>query len=333
MKKGFDYKKYIVEQKIEILKRLNLYDRLYLEFGGKLCYDMHASRVLPGYLPSTKVKLLKELGDLEIMYCVNAKDLGSSRILGDFELNYKKQVLKDLKDIKKFGLKVNYIVITRYEGEVAAKDFKKVLEGRKFRVVVHKEIPGYPESISKVFSGFDKEQRVPVKSRLIVITGPSGGSAKMSTALNQIYLDRKLKVKAGFSKFETFPIWNLPLAHPINVAYEAATADLDDHNVIDPYHKKAYGVRAVNYNRDVENFGILKKMASRLFNGSKFRFKSPTDIGVNMAKRGIIDDAICRKAAIKEIKRRNKIYNKEFKRGRESEKTVSRMNEIVKKVV
>jgi uncharacterized protein (UPF0371 family) len=179
---------------------------------------------------------------------------------------------------------------------------------------------------------YSKEKRIPIKKKLVVVTGPAGGSGKMSTALNQIYLDRKKGIKSGFAKYETFPIWNLPLNHPVNVAYEAATADLGDVNMIDPYHEKAYGVKAVNYNRDIENFEILKNIGNRLFLKDKFPYKSPTDMGVNMAKEGIIDDEVCSNAAIKEIKRRWKIYSREFEKGRESEKTLKRMKEILKKV-
>jgi uncharacterized protein (UPF0371 family) len=332
MKKGFDSKKYFAIQGSEILKRRNLFDRLYLEIGGKLVYDLHASRVLPGYKKTTKIDLLKSFDVLEIIYCVNAKDLISSRHLGDFDLDYKKQVLKDIKDIKKKGLGVDFVCITRYEGEKGVDVFKKLLEKKGIEVIVHHEIKNYLGSVDDVLKAYSKEKRIPIKKKLVVVTGPAGGSGKMSTALNQIYLDRKKGIKSGFAKYETFPIWNLPLNHPVNVAYEAATADLGDVNMIDPYHEKAYGVKAVNYNRDIENFEILKNIGNRLFLKDKFPYKSPTDMGVNMAKEGIIDDEVCSNAAIKEIKRRWKIYSREFEKGRESEKTLKRMKEILKKV-
>ncbi len=331
-KKGFDYKKYIDVQTSEILRRLNLFDRLYLEIGGKLVYDMHASRVLPGYKKTAKIQLLKTLGEIEMIYCVNAKNIVSSRHLGDFDLNYKKQVLKDFKDIKRFGLKENFICITRYEGEKGVLKFKKVLEKKGIKVFIHKEIKNYSKSVSAVLKGYSKEKRIPVKKKIIIVAGTSGGSGKMATALNQIYLDRKRGIKSGFAKFETFPIWNLSLNHPVNVAYEAATADLGDINMIDPYHKKVYGIKAVNYNRDIENFEILKKIAEKLFVKGKFLYKSPTDMGINMAKEGIVNDEICRKAGIREIKRRWKIYSKEFKKGRETQGTLDRMKVIMKKV-
>ncbi len=332
MKKGFDYKKYIAIQGSEILKRLNLFDRLYLEIGGKLVYDMHAYRVLPGYKKTTKIDLLKGLDALEIIYCVNSKDLVSSRHLGDFDLNYKKQVLKDIKDIKKKGLKVDFVCITRYGGEKGVEVFKKLLEKKGMNVIVHHEIKNYLENVDNVLKGYSKEKIIPVNKKIVAITGPAGGSGKMSTALNQVYLDRKKGIKSGFAKYETFPIWNLPLNHSINVAYEAATADLGDVNMIDPYHKKAYGVKAVNYNRDIENFEILKKIGKKLFPRGKFPYKSPTNMGVNMAKEGIIDEEVCRKAAIKEIKRRNKLYRSEFKKGRETEATLKRMKQLIRKI-
>jgi uncharacterized protein (UPF0371 family) len=332
MRKGFDYKKYISIQSSEILKRLNLFDRLYLEIGGKLVYDMHAYRVLPGYKKTTKIDLLKKLGDLEIIYCINSKDLISSRHLGDFDLNYKKQVLKDIKDIKKKNLKVDFICITRYSGEKKVNVFKNFLERKGFKVIVHQEIKNYLEDVNNVLKCYSKEKRIPVSKKIIVITGPAGGSGKMSTALNQIYLDGKKGIKPGFAKYETFPVWNLPLNHPINVAYEAATADLGDINMFDPYHKEAYGIKAVNYNRDIKNFGILKKIGEKLFPEGKFPYKSPTDMGVNMIKEGMINDEICCKAAIKEIKRRDKLYSSEFKKGRETKSTIDRMKKVIKKI-
>ncbi len=323
MKRGFDSKKYFEAQSSEVFRRLSIYDRLYLEIGGKFVYDMHASRVLPGYKKTSKIEFIKSLGEIEIIYCVNAKDLVSSRHLGDFDLSYFKQVLKDLKDIKKFGLKVNFICITRYSKEKGILLIKEKLENKDYSVFVRNEIKDYEKGINYVLKGYSKEKHIPVSKKIIVITGASGGSAKMATALNQIYLEKKKKIKSGFSKFETFPVWNLPLNHPVNLAYEAATADLGDFNVIDKYYQKKYGKIAVNYNRDLYNFKILKKIDSK--------YSSPTEMGVNMAKVCIIDDSICRRAALKEIKRRWKVYSKEFKKGRETKETLNRMNEVMKK--
>jgi uncharacterized protein (UPF0371 family) len=332
-KKGFDTKRYIDAQSATVLKKINEFDKLYLEFGGKLTYDGHASRVLPGFKPSTKVDLLKSLGYLEIIYCVNANDLKSGRRTSDFNMTYEDKVLKDISDIKKKGLKVNYLCITFFENDSSVKRFGEKIRKKGIDIYYHKKIEGYPENMTKVLAGYSKQAFIKTKAKLIIITGVAGGSGKMATAMAQVYNEKKNGVKAGFSKYELFPIWNLPLNHPVNVAYEAATADLGDYNMIDPYHFKAYKKKAVNYNRDVENFAILKKIYS-LVAGKKInsKFKSPTDMGMNAAKKGIVDDEKCRKAAIKEIKRRDRVYKKEFKLGRESEDTIKRMQKILKKI-
>jgi uncharacterized protein (UPF0371 family) len=333
MKKGFNSKKYIEAQILEVLKRSIGFERLYLEFGGKLIYDMHASRVLPGYKKTTKINLLKKLGDIEIIYCVNARDLESRRILKDFNLTYEEQVLKDIKDIEKTKLKVGYIVITRYSGERKALGLKRKFEKKKKKVFFHFEILGYPNDMPKVLEGFSRQSYFPVKKKIIVVTGTAGGSGKMAVCLSQIYHELKQGMKTSFSKFETFPVWDLPINHPVNIAYEAATADLQDKNMIDPYYKRAHNKNAVNYNRDIENFKILKDIFSEISNRKNlFKFKSPTEMGINMISKGITNDAVCRKAAIKEIKRRYKIYYREFLEGRESGKTIKRMKELLKKV-
>ena len=333
MKKGFDSKKYILAQKKEILNRMRKFDRLYLEVGGHLCYDGHASRVLPGYDPKTKLKLLKKLGKLEIIYCVNAKDLNSKKRLGDFNLTYEKQTLKDLKLFKRAGLKVDYVVITRFSNEKRAKDFKKTLDKNVRKVYFHKEIKGYSKSIKKAIKGYKENPVVPINSKLVIVTGAAGGSGKMATTMSQIYSEVNKKIKSGFAKFETFPIYNLPLDHPINMAYEAATADLQDKVQIDPYHLKYYKKKAVNYNRDIDNFGILIKISKSITKKkSAFGYHSPTDMGVSNTKAGIIDEEICKQAAIKEIKRREKVYLYEFKRGRETKATLNRIKEILRKL-
>jgi len=333
MKRGFDTKKYILAQKKEILNRVKKFDRLYLEFGGHLCYDGHASRVLPGYPPKTKLKLLKTLGKLEIIYCVNAKNLSSKKRLGDFNLTYKQKTLKDLDALQRYGLKVKHVVITMFSNEKKAKEFKKVLEKKAKKVYVHKEIKGYSKSARNAINGYKDNLYIPVKSKLVIITGAAGGSGKMATAMSQIYHDINKKIKSGFAKFETFPIYNLPLEHPINIAYEAATADLQDKNKIDPYHLKHHKKKAVNYNRDINNFGILMKI-SRLVTKNKaaFGYHSPTDMGVSNTKAGIINREVCKQAAIKEIKRRWKVYLSEFKKGRETKATLVRMKEILRKL-
>ena len=332
MKRGFDTEKYIRAQKKEILKRMKKFDRLYLEVGGHLAYDGHASRVLPGYDPKTKLRLLKDLGKLEIIYCVNAKDLSSKKRLGDFNLNYKKQTLKDLRFFKRAGLKVDYVVITRFSDEKQAKKLKKILDKKVRKVYFHNEIKGY-SNVKNAIKGYEKNSSIPITSKLVIVTGAASGSGKMAVTMSQIYSDRKRKIKSGFAKLETFPVYDLPLKHPINIAYEAATADLQDKNKIDPYHLKHHKKKAVNYNRDIDNFEILMKI-SRLITKKKsaFGYYSPTDMGVSNTKAGIIDEEICKQAAINEIKKREKVYLKEYKRGREKKETLTRMKEIMKKI-
>jgi len=330
---GFDTGTYLKEQTKKILERVSNFEKLYLEFGGKLCYDMHAARVLPGYEATSKIKLLKKLGDIEIISCISAKDIERGRVRRDFGLTYDNQTLKDISDIDDFGLKVKCVVITRYNGEHSAKVFKKKLENYGVKVYIHKEIEGYPQDIDKVLEGYSKQPYVKTDKKLIIVTGVGGGSGKMALCLSQIYHERKKGVKAGFAKFETFPIWNLNLNHPINVAYEAATADLLDVNIVDPFHKKAYNKTAINYNRDIENYNILKSIMKRI-TGEKYAFgyKSPTDMGVNMAASGIMDDKVCIEASKQEIIRRYFRYYREKIEGIETQETLDQMEKIMKKV-
>jgi uncharacterized protein (UPF0371 family) len=333
MKRGFDAEKYIASQSFEILKRVRKFSRLYLEFGGKLCYDEHASRVLPGYKTTTKIEILKRLGDLRIIYCIYAKDLENNRMVGMSGMNYKKKILKDLKDIDGFGFKKINIVITRFNKEKRAKKFADRLK-RDYKIYFHTKIEGYGVDIKKTLAGYEKQKYIPIKENFTIVTGPAGGSGKMGFCLSQIYHERKKKINSGFAKFETFPIWNLPLNHPVNLAYEAATADLGDVNMIDPYHLKTYNKKAVNYNRDIENFGILLAIARKV-TCEKWPcgYKSPTDMGVNMGKFGIINDKVVRHAAIGEIKRRRGAYKKEFKKTSQCERVISRMDNILKKII
>jgi len=332
LKRGFSTKKYLLIQENKVLERIRKFDRLYLEFGGKLFYDNHAARILPGYKKTIKAEFLKQLEDLEIIYCINAKDLQATRRVGG-RVSYEKQALKDLRDSKKFKIEIKKVIITRYDGEAKAKTFRKRLIKLGKKVYFHKEIPGYPNNLTKVIRGYAKQPYIPIKKDIVVVTGPTGGSGKMAVALSQIYHDHKKKINSGFAKFETFPIWNLPLKHPINLAYEAATADLQDKNMIDPYHWKAYKVKAVNYNRDIENFAILKAIIKKITKKNfPFGYKSPTDMGINTIKQAIINPELCKKAALKEIKRRYKIYQREFKKGRESKATLDRVEEIIKKI-
>ena len=330
---SFDTGKYLKEQTKKILERVSKFERLYLEFGGKLCYDLHAARVLPGYDPTTKIKLLKKLGDIELIYCISAKDIEKGCVRRDFGLTYDNQALKDIGDIKHFGLKVNSVIITRYSNQRSSKIFKKKLENFGMKVYAYEEIEGYPYDIKNVLEGYEKQPYVETKKKLIIVTGVGGNSGKMAFCLSQIYHERKKEIKTGFAKFETFPIWNLKLNHPVNVAYEAATADLKDVNMVDLFHKEAYRITAINYNRDIENFNILQKLMQKITKEKDpFGYKSPTDMGVNMAAVGIINDKACREAAKQEIIRRYFRYYREKVEGIETQETLDKMEEIMKKV-
>jgi uncharacterized protein (UPF0371 family) len=330
---GFDPEIYIKNQSEKIFERVSRFEKLYLEFGGKLCYDLHAARVLPGYTATTKVDLLKHLGDIEILYCVSARDIEKGRVRRDFGLTYDNMMLKDISDIADFGLKVDKAVITLYEGQPSVPKFKTKLENFGLDVYIHEVIPGYPEDMDKVLEGYSKFPYIKIDKRLIIVTGVGGGSGKMATCLSQIAHERKQGHNTGFAKFETFPIWNLELNHPVNVAYEAATADLLDVNMEDPYHKEAYGVTSINYNRDVENFAILTKLMRAVTDEEHpFGYRSPTDMGVNAAKTGITDDEVCQKAARQEIIRRYFRYYREKIEGIETQATLDQMDMIMKKV-
>jgi uncharacterized protein (UPF0371 family) len=332
---GFDTRKYLEAQTSEILERVKKFDkRLYLEFGGKLCYDFHASRVLPGYEPDTKTKLFRKLlKDMQIIYCVSAKDIQRGKIRGDFGLPYDQQTLKDIGDLRDRGLNVSCVALTLYKGESLAGRFKRYLKNLGFKVHVFTEIKGYPNDLNFVVSdkGYGSQPYIKIEKPLIVVTGAGGGSGKMSLCLSQMYHDHKRGINSGFAKFETFPIWNLPINHPVNTAYEAATADLGDYNMVDPFHKKKYGITAINYNRDIENFELMKNILDRI-TGDGVPYNSPTDMGVNKAKIGIISDKVCREAGKQEIIRRYFRYKEEMMLGIESKETVERMEKIMEKV-
>ncbi len=334
MKRGFDTKKYLKHQTQEIKQRLAKFDKkLYLEFGGKLLYDRHAQRVLPGYEPDAKVQLLKNLKNLEIIYCISAKDIQKGRIRHDFGLTYDLQAIKEISEIREKGLKVCAIVITRYENENLAIRFKRKLENAGNKVYVYHDIPGYPKNIKKSLKGFNKRPYIKTKQPLIIVTGTGGGSGKMAVCLTQLYHEQKRNINAGYAKFETFPIWNLALNHEVNIAYEAATADLKDVNMIDPYHLKKYKKKAVNYNRDIENFYILKRIMKSITKTENFvnKYNSPTDMGVNMAKQGIINDKVIRQKSKQEIVRRYLRYKQEFVLGIETQETIDQIKLIMKK--
>lgn len=303
---AFDNAQYIKTQSEHIRERIAQFGgRLYLEFGGKLYDDYHASRVLPGFQPDSKLRMLLQLKkDVEIVIAINSADIEQNRIRGDLGITYDTDVLRLIGIFRKKGLYVGSVVMTRFTGEPAAEKFRKRLESLGIRVYRHYPIEGYPSNTELILSedGFGKNEFIEVSRKLIVVTAPGPGSGKMAVCLSQIYQEHMRGNDAGYAKFETFPIWNLPLKHPVNVAYEAATADLNDVNMIDPFHLEAYGKRAVNYNRDVEVFPVLNAMFEKIYGSSKYQ--SPTDMGVNMAGFCIVDDEAAQAAARQEIIRR-----------------------------
>lgn len=306
MKTGFDNQKYLTMQSEHIKKRINQFgDKLYLEFGGKLFDDYHASRVLPGFAPDSKLRMLLQLADqAEIVIAINAADIEKNKIRYDLGITYDVDVLRLIQSFRDKGLYVGSVVITQYSGQPSADVFKAKLEKMGITVYRHCSIEGYPNNISLIVSpdGFGKNDYIETSKPLVIITAPGPGSGKMATCLSQLYHENQRGIKAGYAKFETFPIWNLPLKHPVNLAYEAATADLNDLNMIDPFHLDAYGETTVNYNRDVEIFPVLSAIFEGIYGTCPY--KSPTDMGVNMAGNCMIDDDACREASNQEIIRR-----------------------------
>lgn len=306
MKPGFDNDKYIQMQSQHIMERIGKFgDKLYLEFGGKLFDDYHASRVLPGFAPDSKLKMLMQLADqAEIVIVISASDIEKNKIRGDLGITYDMDVLRLKAVFEERGFYFGSVVITHYAGQAAAAQFKNKLEKLNIRVYLHYTIPGYPSNVPLIVSdeGYGKNDYIETTRPLVVITAPGPGSGKMATCLSQLYHDNKRGIKAGYAKFETFPIWNVPLKHPINLAYEAATADLNDINMIDPFHLEAYGETTVNYNRDIEIFPVLNAIFEEIYGENPY--KSPTDMGVNMVGNCIFDDDACRYASNMEILRR-----------------------------
>ena len=306
MKKGFDNDKYLQMQSEHIRERIAQFDnKLYLEFGGKLFDDYHASRVLPGFQPDSKLQMLLQLKDqAEVVIVISAEDIISNKIRGDYGITYDLDVLRLIDAFQEVGLYVGSVCVTKYAAAPEVEAFEKRLNGLGIRTFRHYKIPGYPNDVARIVSdeGYGKNDYIETQRPLVVITAPGPGSGKMATCLSQLYHEYKRGVKAGYAKFETFPIWNIPLKHPVNLAYEAATADLNDVNMIDPFHLEAYGVTTVNYNRDIEIFPVVNAMFELI--AGKSPYKSPTDMGVNMAGNCIVDDAVCREASRKEILRR-----------------------------
>ncbi len=306
MRKGFDNEKYIQLQAQRIRERIDQFGgKLYLEFGGKLFDDYHASRVLPGFEPDSKIRMLKSLADdVEIVIAINANDIEKSKVRGDLGITYDEDVLRLMDIFRSMGFMVGSVVITRYANQPSADLFRKRLTEMGISHYLHYPIEGYPNVLDRIVSeeGFGKNDFIATTRPLVVVTAPGPGSGKMATCLSQLYHENQRGVKAGYAKYETFPVWNLPLNHPVNIAYEAATADLDDDNIIDPFHLEAYDETTVNYNRDVEIFPVLRAMMERIMGESPY--KSPTDMGVNMAGLAIVDDDACREAGNMEIVRR-----------------------------
>ena len=302
---GFDNEKYLRTQSEHIMERISQYGKLYLEFGGKLFDDYHASRVLPGFRPDSKITMLKQLKDqTEIVIAISADDIEKNKVRGDIGITYDMDLLRLVDAFTANGLYVGSVVMTHFAGQPSAIAYEKKLKSLGMHVYRHYPIADYPSNLALIVSddGYGRNDYIVTSRPLVVVTAPGPGSGKMATCLSQLYHEQKRGVKAGYAKFETFPIWNLPLHHPVNLAYEAATADLSDVNMIDPFHLEAYGETVVNYNRDVEVFPVLRAMFEKIF--GECPYKSPTDMGVNMAGNCIVDDEACRDAARQEIIRR-----------------------------
>ena len=330
---GFDNDKYVAEQSRYIKERIAKFDKLYLEFGGKLFDDYHAARVLPGFQPDSKIKMLATMkDDAEILIVINAGDIEKNKVRGDLGISYEDDALRLMDAFARLGLTVSGIILTRFTGQQSAVKFMQKLENLNVPVYRHYNIEGYPDDVARIVSeeGYGKNDYVKTTRKLVVITAPGPGSGKMATCLSQLYHDYKHGIKAGYAKFETFPVWNLPLAHPVNLAYEAATADLNDVNMIDPFHLEAYDRIAVNYNRDVEIFPVLDAMLTRIMGENPY--KSPTDMGVNMVGHCISDDEVCKEASRQEILRRWFNTCTELRKGMAEPETVHKLELLMNKV-
>lgn len=334
--KGFDAEKYIEEQAQYILQRIDQKqgDRLYLEFGGKLVHDKHAARVLPGFDENAKIKLLQHMKEqVEVIICIYAGDIITSKTRHDFGITYDLEVLRLIDIFRRYDLSINSVVVTRYEEQPAVEMFINKLERRGIKTYKHFYTKGYPTDVDTIVSeeGYGANPRIEVSKPLVVVTGPGGGSGKLATCLSQLYHDNLNGIRARYAKFETFPIWNLPLKHPINIAYEAATVDLKDVNMIDSFHLEAYGEAAVNYNRDIEAFPVLKRIIEKI-TGEEAEYKSPTDMGVNRVGFCIYDDNACQEAARQEIIRRYLIAECDYKKGKISLEQLSRAHLLMREV-
>ncbi|MDD6036947.1 MAG: DUF1846 domain-containing protein [Lachnospiraceae bacterium] len=332
MKIGFDNDKYLKMQSEYIMERIGKFgDKLYLEFGGKLFDDYHASRVLPGFQPDSKLKMLLKVADkAEVVIVIGADSIEQNKKREDLGITYDEDVVRLVEEYKNCGLYVGSVVVTKYAGQAAADNFKEKLEKRGIKVYRHYVIEGYPTNVAQIVSddGFGKNDYIETSRPLVVVTAPGPGSGKMATCLSQLFHENKRGVKAGYAKFETFPIWNLPLKHPVNLAYEAATADLNDVNMIDPFHLEAYGVTTVNYNRDIEIFPVLNAVFEEIYGENPY--KSPTDMGVNMAGNCIVDDELCCQCSKMEVVRRYYRTLNKLAKGEDVENEVYKIELLMK---
>ena len=332
-KAAFDNEKYLMEQTSKILELVNQYgNKLYLEFGGKLLYDYHAARVLPGYEPNVKMRLLQQLKEkADIILCIYAGDIERKKMRAYFGITYDSEALKLIDELKEWGVNVIGVVITRFNGQPEAKLFKNKLERRNIKVYTHQFTKGYPTDVDLIVSdeGYGANDYIETEKPLIIVTGPGPGSGKLATSLSQIYHDHRRGINSGYAKFETFPIWNLPVNHPVNIAYEAATADIKDFNLIDPFHLEKYNEKAVNYNRDVEVFPVIKRILKKI-GGGESPYHSPTDMGVNQVGFAITDDELTRESAKQEVVRRYFRYRCEYVMGLTDKDTVQRVELLIK---
>ncbi|ABR49548.1 Domain of unknown function DUF1846 [Alkaliphilus metalliredigens QYMF] len=334
MKIGFDHEKYLEEQSKYILERVNYYDKLYLEFGGKLLCDLHAKRVLPGFNENAKIELLHKLKEkVEVVICVYAGDIERNKMRGDFGITYDMETLRLIDDLRAYELDVNSVVITRFDGQPATTVFINKLQRRGIKVYTHSKTKGYPTDVDTIVSdeGYGKNPYIETTKPIVVVTAPGPGSGKLATCLSQLYHEHKRGKAAGYSKFETFPVWNVPLKHPLNIAYEAATVDLKDVNLIDSFHAEAYGKIAVNYNRDIETFPVLRRIIEKI-TGDESVYQSPTDMGVNRVGFGIIDDEVIKEASKQEIIRRYFKVGCEYKKGHEDKETFDSSKLIMEEI-
>ena len=327
-KTGFDNEKYLQEQSKEILERAAQFDnKLYLEFGGKLIFDFHAARILPGFDPNVKIKLLQKLKDsIDIIICIYAGDIARKKIRADFGVSYDADTMRLIDDLRGYELNVKAVIVTRYNDQPVVNSFINKLKRRDIDVYTHRAIKGYPTDLDMILSddGYGANEYVKTDKPIVIVTGPGPGSGKLATCLSQVYHEHQNGVSASYAKFETFPIWSIPLKHPVNIAYEAATADLGDFNQVDPFHLEAYGKTTINYNRDVEAFPVVKRIVSKIMDNSQL-YQSPTDMGVNRAGFAIIDDELVQEASVQEIIRRYFRYRCEYALGLTEQITVDRV--------